>query len=63
MGCEIIEEMRLKRIRSIPYLQCKLKISYLEAKRICNRLVFDVKENIWLTRMNSYLNGIKGNII
>ncbi len=55
----IIEQMRLKRIRSVPYLQCKLKISYFEAKRICDGLVFDVKENIWLTRMNKYLQGLK----
>jgi len=56
---EIIEHMRLKRIRSAPYLQCKLKISYLEAKKICDELIFDVKENIWLNRMSNYLGKLK----
>lgn len=57
---EIIEEMRLKRQKSMPYLQMKLKISYIEAKKICDRLIFDKKENIYLTRMNNYLNKLSG---
>lgn len=59
MNNDIIENMRLKRIRSIPYLQCKLKISYSEAKKICDNIVFDVKENKYLNSMNLYLNSIE----
>lgn len=60
MQCkEVVEHMRLKRIRSAPYLQCKLKISYVEAKKICDELIFDAKENIWLTRMNNYLEKLE----
>jgi hypothetical protein len=53
---KIIKDMRIKRVRSIPYLQCKLKISYLRAKKICDLLVFDKKENIYLKRMEEYLS-------
>lgn len=52
---EIIETMRLCGHGSTSYLQNKLKISFDAAKKICDGLVFDKKENIYLTRMNDYL--------
>lgn len=52
---EIIEKMRLSRIRSAPYLQRKLKITHSQAKKICDGLIFDKQENIYITRMNNYL--------
>ncbi len=56
---EIIEEMRLTGKPSYAWLQNKLKISFKEAKRICDGLVYE-KENIYITRMNEYLEKING---
>ena len=52
---EIIEEMRKMGKASPPYLQRKLKISYKEAKEICDGLVFDKKESKYIISMNNYL--------
>ncbi len=56
---EIIEAMRMTGKISRSYLQRKLKISYNEAKLICDSLVLDKKENIYLKRMNEYLDKLK----
>ena len=55
---EIIEKMRLTGNPSCPWLQCKLKVSYDEAKRICDGLDFR-QENVYITRMNEYLRKLK----
>jgi 5-methylcytosine-specific restriction endonuclease McrA len=54
----IIEQMKAAEIRSAPFLQCKLKIEYSEAKKLCDSIVFDVKPNKYLERMNNYLNNL-----
>lgn len=55
---EIIENMRVTGKPSIAYLQAKLRVSFEEAKKICDGLDY-TKENIYLTRMNNYLMGLK----
>jgi len=51
---EIIEKMRLTGHPSYPWLQCRLKVSYEEAKRICDGLDYRL-ENVYIMRMNEYL--------
>ncbi len=50
--------MRVTGKPSIAYLQAKLRVSFEEAKKICDGLDY-TKENIYLTRMNNYLMGLK----
>lgn len=46
---EIIEKMRLKGCASPAYLQKCLRISYKEAKKICDDLTYEEKQNIEVT--------------
>ena len=50
----IIEKMRLTGKPSATWLQCRLKVSYEEAKKICDSLDYRL-ENVYITRMNEYL--------
>lgn len=51
---KLIGKMRLTGKPSYSWLQSKLKISFEEAKRICDGLDFR-QENVYIMRMNAWL--------
>ena len=54
---EAIHRMQDEKQVSIPFVQKALKLSYDNAKKICDSVIIK-KTNIYLDRINEYLNNL-----